>query len=124
MTRTMLATVALTALIGVSGAAHADRGSHRGDGHRYRPSHGHDHVRSRIFFDIGPLWWPGYPRYSPYYYGPPAVVVTQPPTRYVQAPPPESESYWYYCQSPEGYYPYVKKCPDGWMKVVPEAPDE
>jgi hypothetical protein len=27
-------------------------------------------------------------------------------------------SYWYYCQNPQGYYPYVKSCPAGWMKVV------
>jgi len=30
------------------------------------------------------------------------------------------DNYWHYCQKPEGYYPYVKKCPDGWMQVVPQ----
>lgn len=28
-------------------------------------------------------------------------------------------NYWHYCRNPEGYYPYVKKCLDGWMQVVP-----
>ena len=30
--------------------------------------------------------------------------------------------YWYYCQNPQGYYPYVNSCPGGWMKVVPQPP--
>ena len=48
--------------------------------------------------------------YSPYYvYLPP---VPQPQT-----------NYWYYCQDPEGYYPDVEECPDGWQQVVPQ-PDE
>jgi hypothetical protein len=38
------------------------------------------------------------------------------------APQPEEPNYWYYCHNPEGYYPYVKKCPSGWMKVVPSPP--
>jgi hypothetical protein len=121
MRRTILATVALTALLSLSGVAHADRGHRSWDGPRYRPSHHHSHVHSRIFVDIGPLWWPAYSRY---YYAPPAVVVTRPAVTYLQAPSPEPEGYWYYCRSPEGYYPYVKKCPGGWMKVVPEAPGE
>jgi len=38
----------------------------------------------------------------------------------VQPAPLETSSYWYYCENPKGYYPYVKDCPYGWMKVVPE----
>jgi hypothetical protein len=34
-------------------------------------------------------------------------------------PTQEKQYYWYYCRHPEGYYPYVKQCPEGWMKVVP-----
>jgi hypothetical protein len=84
----------------------------------------------------GPRYWgPGYwgPRYwgprvwwgpsawwgGPYYYPAPAAVVQQPPVYVQPAPPPEEPQYWYYCQSPQGYYPYVKQCPKGWMKVVP-----
>jgi hypothetical protein len=35
---------------------------------------------------------------------------------------PVEPIYWYYCQNPQGYYPYVKQCPNGWMKVVPSPP--
>src|SRR5665811_1104167 len=47
--------------------------------------------------------------YSPYVYLP---TVPQPQT-----------NYWYYCQDPEGYYPDVDECPDGWQQVAPQ-PDE
>ena len=67
----------------------------------------------------GPGWWgPGYPYYdypgySYPYYAPPVYVQPEPP-----APPP---AYWYYCQNPPGYYPYIQVCPPGWMTVVPPA---
>lgn len=69
--------------------------------------------------------------YTPGYVYPPAapVVVTpaQPPV-YIQQPPvaqqsqpqPPATSYWYYCRNPEGYYPYVKNCPEGWLQVAPQ----
>jgi hypothetical protein len=78
-------------------------------------------VHSSLFLDIGPLWWPLYPRY---YYPPPAVVVPRPSVTYIVPAPVEDEAYWYYCRSPEGYYPYVRRCPSGWLKVVPEAPGD
>ncbi len=49
-------------------------------------------------------------------------MIEQPPV-YVQ-PGPAAEAppqYWYYCQNPQGYYPYIKQCPQGWMKVVPPS---
>ncbi len=72
----------------------------------------------------GPGWWgPPYP-YYPYYAQPP-VIIQQPapePEIYMQQPQAEEPSYWYYCPNPKGYYPYVKQCPNGWMKVVPSPP--
>jgi len=63
-----------------------------------------------------PYWGP-----PPYYYpAPPVVVVPQQPQTYVQRNQQES-NYWYYCQNPQGYYPYIKSCPGGWMKVVPDT---
>jgi hypothetical protein len=57
----------------------------------------------------------------PYPYpAPPVVVVPQQPQVYVQRNQQGSD-YWHYCQNPQGYYPYVKSCPGGWMKVVPET---
>jgi hypothetical protein len=91
--------------------AYADRGGHWG---------GH------VGFYGGPGWWgpgwwgyPYYPYYYPYYPSP--LVVEQPGVNVQQPPQAETLSYWYFCQDPQGYYPYVKKCPKGWMKVVPPA---
>ena len=70
-----------------------------------------------------------HPYYYPsYYYPPPAVIDQVPTTIYMQqapqtAPsPPAEPTYWYYCQDSQSYYPYVKQCPKGWMKVVPTPP--
>ncbi len=83
---------------------------------------GHGHFSGSIWIGPigGPWWGPAYP-YSYSYYAPPPVVVQQPSQEYVEQPPPESEDtgYWYYCQDPKGYYPYVKKCPNGWLRVAP-----
>jgi hypothetical protein len=94
----------------------------------HRGHHGH-HGHTRVFiggsFWFGPPYWgppawgPGYYYPGPAYYGPHPMIVQQPPV-YVQRGREESD-YWYYCDNPQGYYPYVKSCPGGWMKVVPEA---
>lgn len=95
--------------------AYAYHGRHGGSGH----------FSGSIW--IGPVWgpWAGsaYPYYYPYY-SPPPVVVQQAPEEFVQRPDTQSEDsgYWYYCQDPKGYYPYVKRCPNGWLRVVP-SPD-
>ncbi len=113
MKKTMFALLAVAGLILMSSLpAHAFHG-------------GHGHFSTSVW--IGPVWGPGwgpaYPYYYPYYSTPP-VVVQQQPEEYVQQPAPQSEDtgYWYYCQDPKGYYPYVKKCPNGWLRVVP-SPD-
>lgn len=76
---------------------------------------------------IGPPWgWQPYPYYyNPYYYNPyPQPVYVQPPApvQYIQQNPvSQPDNYWYYCSNPSGYYPYVKSCPAGWMKVLPQS---
>jgi hypothetical protein len=72
----------------------------------------------------GPGWGPVYPAYP--YYAPPPVIVQQAPDVYVQPlPQPETQQFWYFCRNPEGYYPYVKQCPNGWQRVVPSpAPQD
>jgi|GEM_PF-603753 len=70
----------------------------------------------------GPGWWGApYPYYAdPYYYAAPPGVVPEAPPVYAQAAPPAPPpAYWYYCQNPPGYYPYIKDCPAGWLTVVP-----
>jgi hypothetical protein len=72
---------------------------------------------------IGPIWGPWWgPSVNPYpyYASPPVVLQQQPPTYEEQAPQQEvQQSYWYFCASSKTYYPYVKECPGGWLKVVP-----
>jgi hypothetical protein len=58
--------------------------------------------------------------YPPVVVGPPPVYVQPPPRVYVQPPPPRP--YWYYCDNPAGYYPYVQQCPGGWRQVNPAPP--
>lgn len=65
--------------------------------------------------------------YDPYYDYPPAVIaVPVTPPVYIQQAPPVVEQhppgYWYYCNHPEGYYPYIKQCPNGWQQVEPTPP--
>ncbi|MEJ2723091.1 MAG: hypothetical protein P8175_00340 [Deltaproteobacteria bacterium] len=74
---------------------------------------------------FGPrVYWGGTVVLGPWfpyrYYSSPPVIVQQEPPVYVQ-PEQEEPYYWYYCQDPQGYYPYVKTCPGGWMKVVPDV---
>ncbi|MGA7829145.1 MAG: hypothetical protein WCA04_15915 [Geobacteraceae bacterium] len=113
-------------------------GGHYYGGHRYYGSY--PRYRSNVYFSgdvwLGPGWyagwgWPYYypysypyydPYYSPYYYSPP-VVIEQPPTEYIQKDQqPEETHYWYYCRNPEGYYPTVQRCPDGWTKEPASSP--
>jgi hypothetical protein len=91
------------------------RGGHFGGGH-FRGGHGVDFVISPAF---GPWWWDPYPYYYPY---PSEPVVLQSEPVIVEPQAPE-QHYWYYCSNPSGYYPYLKQCPNGWMKVLP-APAE
>jgi len=122
--RTKTRFIALTGLLALvlSGSAQADR---RGGGHH------HHHVRPGVGFYFGAPIFPRpyfYPYYDPFYYPyyPPAVVEVpvEPPVYIERERPPVQnqalpEGYWYYCNNPEGYYPYIKECPSGWQQVAP-----
>jgi hypothetical protein len=115
---------------------HVGRGGFvsRGDFRHSHVSHRHHgHFSTSIW--LGPAWgwsvWDPfyYPYYYPYrypypYYASPTVVVPQQPEEYISSPEAKEEpaGYWYYCKEANGYYPYVKRCPGGWMKVVPYQP--
>jgi hypothetical protein len=77
---------------------------------------------------ISPFLYPYTYSPYPYYYSPPPqrVIIQQQPEVYMEQTPTPApqQTYWYYCPSPQGYYPYVKECPAGWMKVVPTPPDD
>lgn len=40
------------------------------------------------------------------------------------AEPGDSQYYWYYCDNPAGYYPYVKSCHGPWRAVTPTPPSQ
>lgn len=115
-------------------------GGHHYGGHHYGGHHdgGYHHGGARVgvfvgapFIGFGAPFY-GYPggygyAYGPYgYYGPTTTIVTQAaPEVYVErsnalSSGPASDGYWYYCNRPDGYYPYVKECPNGWQKVPPQ----
>jgi hypothetical protein len=85
-------------------------------------SHGHFHggvwIGAPLFW--GAPWWWGSPGWRGYGYSSPPVVIEQQAPVYLQ--PDSPVQYWYYCQNPQGYYPYVQQCPGGWMQVVPTPP--
>lgn len=69
----------------------------------------------------------GYPGYAygdgPYaYYAPTTTIVQVAPPVYVEQGSASgaasvSDGNWYYCHNPDGYYPYVKQCNEGWQRV-------
>ena len=91
--------------------------------------HGRHHFFGpRVFLGVGvaaPFWWYPYGYAYPYPYAYPAYstpeVVESSPQTYIQQDT-QAQQYWYYCQSPQGYYPYVKECPGGWQQVAPQPP--
>jgi hypothetical protein len=99
-------------------------------------AHGRWHGGISLSFGVpypyywGPRVYYGPPVYYPapmYDYGPPPVVVApaSPPV-YVErddAAPSATRpgaTWWYWCESARGYYPYVKECPGGWQRVPPQ----
>lgn len=81
--------------------------------------HGHYRGRGPGIYWGGPIVM-GLPLYPFGYYPSPPAVVQQTPV-YVQPQQYEDANYWYYCENPKGYYPYINNCPAGWMKVVPNT---
>ncbi len=82
----------------------------------------HRGFHDRFFFGFGVGFWP-----DPFFWGPPVVgwpyypaVVTVTSPVYT-APAQQPRYYWYYCQDPKGYFPYVGSCPGGWIPVEPNV---
>jgi hypothetical protein len=109
---------------GHGGGGHGFHGGHGwGGGHGWHGGHGWGGIG--VTLDVGhywgPYWWPyGYAYAYPYGYPsayPPQVYVSPAPQVSIQ--PPASPSVWYYCENPQGYYPYVHQCPGGWRTVAP-----
>jgi hypothetical protein len=117
------------ALIGSASAdvAWASHGQSHFTAHRSVQRHGgwgHSHG----YYWRGGFYGAAWPWFYPWYYGYavpvfPDSLYPEPeaPVEYVEMnpaqPPDTSANVWYYCQNPQGYYPYVKSCADGWQKV-------
>ncbi len=105
------------------------RGGH-GGGHYGGGWGGHRGYYSGMGLGLGLGYGLGYygGSYYPHYYDYPPAVITVPvaPPIYIQQAPPVTQQYpagyWYYCSSPQGYYPYIKQCPGGWQQVDPTPP--
>ena len=73
---------------------------------------------------VGPYWYfypsPVYPYPDPYV--PPAMVMNQSAAPAPQGPPPTQS--WYYCDNPQGYYPYVQNCTTQWRSVPAMPPGQ
>jgi hypothetical protein len=86
------------------------------------------------FYD--PFWPYYYPDYGPYPYPdaysapyPDAYPDAYPPTAYPNESPPDRgassaapAATWYYCDNPQGYYPYVRSCNQPWQSVPASPP--
>ena len=110
---------------GVSKGHGVPRGHVVSRGHGAHVYRGH---RSSTRIWIAPSWglWPSYysPYYSAAYYTPPPTVVTAVPETYIQrTDQAESDNYWYFCPGANGYYPHVRECSEGWLKVIPTPAD-
>jgi len=101
-----------------------------GGGHYGGYGYGGHYRNSNYGFYFGAPFY-SYPYYSfpyqyPYYYPPTVVTVPVTPPVYIQQSPPVADKYppgyWYYCSNPEGYYPYIKECQNGWQQVEPKPP--
>ena len=104
---------------GYGGGGHYG-GGHYGHGGYYGPSYYYGGLGLGLGYGLGYYG-------SPYYAYPPAVIAvpTAPPVYIQQTPPVVQQNpsgYWYYCNNPQGYYPYVKQCPGGWQQVAPTPP--
>jgi len=115
---------AILVLLAASEPADAGRG--RGHyGHHGHYAHRHSGLRPGIVIGAPAFWYrryPGFYYYPPVYYSP-VVALPVPPAFYERGDAraaPEIENYWYYCPDAKAYYPYVKECPGGWLRVVPE----
>ena len=85
------------------------------NGHWHHGHHHHHHDRVGWWWIVGPSWffYPAavYPYPDPYV---PGELVLE--SQNAEGDP----AYWYYCEEPRGYYPYVAECSRTWQRVAAE----
>jgi hypothetical protein len=134
MKQIKIACLLIVLIVSMSSISVWARGGHGGGGYgggHYGGGWGHGGgYYSGIGLGLGLGYGLGYyggSYYSPYYAYPPAVVTVPvaPPVYIQQAPQVIQQNpsgFWYYCDNPQGYYPYIKQCPSGWQQVEPTPP--
>lgn len=72
-----------------------------------------------------PIYYPPVPYYYPQVQSAPVTYIErsdEPQIAAQEAPDDSSletqDSWWYYCVDAKAYYPYVNKCPGGWLRVA------
>jgi hypothetical protein len=79
--------------------------------------HGTHDGRFGWWWGVGPNWFyyaqPAYP-YPAYPYDPDPIRQDYSPP---QAAGIQDEEFWYYCNDPKGFYPYVDECRHDWSKM-------
>ena len=121
----------VAAMAAAARSATANHGPrHNGHGHSTHYHGHHHHGAAFVGFGVGFAYpWSWYyppPYYYPGYYYPQPVAYPAQPVTYVEqgaAPAPaEQPAGWYYCEASRTYYPYVKECPSGWLRVPAVPP--
>jgi hypothetical protein len=110
---------------GHSGGSGAGAGGHSG----YSGYYGHGGFRGYGWggYYGAPLFWGGYDAlpYNYEFYAPefaaPMISPGYTGESVAPAAPPQS-AWWYYCDNPQGYYPYVQQCMSHWQRVSPQPP--
>lgn len=86
-------------------------------------------ARVGVYFGAPYYWgggWPygyypyAYPYPYPSYYPYPAYVPATPPVYVERGDQAPATGYWFYCEAPAGYYPYVRECTKAWVTVEPQ----
>lgn len=116
-----------------------DGEDHHGEGHHHDHRVGHHHHGGGGLgpgfgllgfgpgFGFGGFGGAGFMQpFYPIPYAYPSTMARPAPPVYIQqqnagqSAPDSQTSFWHYCRAPEGYYPEIKDCPDGWQQVAPQ----
>ena len=106
---------------GSSGGRGGGRAGHSGS---KSGSHHHHHRGSQHYgSSSGVFFYGSYLAYPAYWFAEAAPYLPRGPVYYIERSEEElrSSSVWYYCESEAAYYPYVSRCPAGWVQVEPFA---
>jgi hypothetical protein len=120
---------AISQSVQVANAAERAGGGFRGGGFRggeFRGGFVGGYRGPRVGVYVGGVYdpfWPFFPYNYPYYpyYAYPYTYPEVLPEAVPLAAAPAQAPTWYYCNDPQGYYPYLRTCNHAWQ-AVPASP--